>query len=109
MGEEEPPAHAFLCTLPQVAGKTQVGWGQGLVCRSGRLLCVITEDIPVVQEGRIPESCHLGTFLSAVSALTGLLMRWKEQGRRREADLNWNPDTSALSWAVGLGWSVALP
>lgn len=70
--------------------------------QSPRLLCVITEDIPVEQEEHGPETCHLVTFISAASAFTDRvsLMRWKEQGHWKEADLNLNPGTSP--WAVGL-------
>lgn len=88
---------------PQVAGPAQGGWGQGSVCRAARQLCVITEDIPVVQEEHTPEACPLVTFLSAVSAFRVSADEVEtEQGRWREADLNLNPGTSTLSCGSGL-------
>lgn len=57
--------------LPFLVHVPQVGWGRGSVCRARRLLPVITEDIPVVQEEHTPEACHLVTLISAASALTG--------------------------------------
>lgn len=47
-----------------------LGWRQGSGRRAGSLLCVLTEDVPVVQE-HIPEARHLVTFISAASAFTG--------------------------------------
>lgn len=95
------PCPAFLGRPPGVPGQPG-GLGLELRVQSPRLLCVITEDIPVEQEEHGPETCHLVTFISAASAFTDRvsLMRWKEQGHWKEADLNLNPGTSP--WAVGL-------
>lgn len=103
------PCPAFLGRPPGVPGQPG-GLGLELRVQSPRLLCVITEDIPVEQEEHGPETCHLVTFISAASAFTDRvsLMRWKEQGHWKEADLNLNPGTSP--WAVGLpgGFSLSL-
>lgn len=97
---------------PQVAGPGQ-GWGeQGSVCRAGRVLCVITEDIPVVQEEHIPEACPLVTFIPAASAAHGRRDDGDRtralEGGRSELD----PGSSALGCGLGRwlsSWPVCSP
>lgn len=60
------PCPAFLGRPPGVPGQPG-GLGLELRVQSPRLLCVITEDIPVEQEEHGPETCHLVTYFCSVS------------------------------------------
>lgn len=107
LGLHGTPGRCAVCTVqkaPADQPSSRLGMGRsGCVGAQGPSSPGRIEDIPVPLAGRNPKAATAGPAFLQSQPFWGQGMRWRKQGRCREADLNLNLDVSALGCGTGLG------